>query len=51
MVANLYEGSVNGSNAEKFPKFSEIDGGLIGGASLKVDEFSKIIDISESLSN
>lgn len=47
----LYGGSMNGSNAEKFLKFSEIDGGLIGGASLKVDEFSKMIEIAESLSN
>lgn len=42
---------MNGSNAEKFLKFSEIDGGLIGGASLKVDEFSKMIEIAKSLSN
>lgn len=47
----LYGGSMNASNAEKFLKFSEIDGGLIGGASLKSDEFLKIINISESLSD
>lgn len=48
--AVLYGGSMNSSNAEKFLKLPEIDGGLIGGASLDVDEFLKITEISESLS-
>ncbi len=46
----LYGGSMNSSNAEKFLKLPEIDGGLIGGASLNVDEFLKITEISEKLS-
>ena len=49
--AVLYGGSMNSSNAEKFLKISEIDGGLIGGASLDVDEFLKITEISENLSH
>ena len=47
----LYGGSMNSSNAEKFLKLPEIDGGLIGGASLGVDEFLKITEIFESLSH
>lgn len=47
----LYGGSMNSSNAEKFLKLPEIDGGLIGGASLNVDEFLKITEISEKLSS
>lgn len=38
----LYGGSVNGSNFEKLFAQPDIDGALIGGASLKVDEFSMI---------
>jgi len=41
-VPLLYGGSVNASNCEKLFAQADIDGGLIGGASLKVDEF-KII--------
>jgi len=38
----LYGGSVTGSNAAEFFGCSEIDGALVGGASLKVDEFIAI---------
>jgi triosephosphate isomerase len=38
----LYGGSVTGSNASEFFGFSEIDGALVGGASLKVDDFIAI---------
>ena len=38
----LYGGSVTGSNAAEFFGCSEIDGALVGGASLKVDEFISI---------
>ncbi len=38
----LYGGSVNGSNCEALFAQADIDGGLIGGASLKVDEFLAI---------
>ncbi|GAA0821281.1 triose-phosphate isomerase [Colwellia sp. D2M02] len=41
-VPLLYGGSVNASNCEALFAQADIDGGLIGGASLKVDEFSVI---------
>ncbi len=40
----LYGGSVKGSNASELFSQEDIDGGLIGGASLKADEFAKIIE-------
>ncbi len=49
--AVLYGGSMNSSNAEKFLKLPEIDGGLIGGALLDVDEFLKITEISKNFSH
>jgi len=39
----LYGGSVNSKNLASFLNYSEIDGALIGGASLKVQEVKKII--------
>ncbi|WP_322969028.1 triose-phosphate isomerase [Faecalibacter sp. LW9] len=39
----LYGGSVNAGNAEELFAQPDIDGGLVGGASLKVEDFSKII--------
>ncbi|TVQ50580.1 MAG: triose-phosphate isomerase [Saprospirales bacterium] len=39
----LYGGSVKGSNAQELLNRTGIDGALVGGASLKVDEFCKII--------
>ena len=38
----LYGGSVKGSNAEEFFSQSDIDGALVGGASLKADAFAEI---------
>ncbi len=38
----LYGGSVNADNAESFLKLKEIDGALVGGASLKKDQIWKI---------
>ena len=38
----LYGGSVTASNASEFFAMSDIDGALVGGASLKVDEFVAI---------
>lgn len=38
----LYGGSVNAANASEFFRQSDIDGALVGGASLKVDEFVAI---------
>ena len=42
-VIILYGGSVKAENAKELFSTSDIDGGLVGGASLKVDEFSKIV--------
>jgi triosephosphate isomerase len=42
-VRVLYGGSVNGSNAAKFFTEPEIDGSLVGGASLKVADFTQIV--------
>lgn len=41
-VAILYGGSVNAGNSETLFAQADIDGGLIGGASLKVDEFKTV---------
>ena len=41
-VPLLYGGSVNSKNCEELFSQTDIDGGLIGGASLKVEEFTKI---------
>ena len=42
-VTILYGGSVKNENAKELFETSDIDGGLIGGASLKLDEFKEII--------
>ena len=39
----LYGGSVKGDNANELFSQPDVDGGLVGGASLKADEFEKII--------
>jgi triosephosphate isomerase (TIM) len=38
----LYGGSVKASNAREIFAMPDVDGGLVGGASLKADEFLKI---------
>ena len=38
----LYGGSVKAGNAREIFAMPDVDGGLIGGASLKADEFLKI---------
>ncbi len=40
----LYGGSVNAANAQALFAQEDIDGGLVGGASLKADEFSQICE-------
>lgn len=40
----LYGGSVKGSNAKELFSCADVDGGLVGGASLKADEFTQIIN-------
>lgn len=37
-----YGGSVNAANAAELFNMPNIDGGLVGGASLKLDDFEKI---------
>jgi len=39
-----YGGSMNDANAEELLKKPNVDGGLIGGASLKTDKFTKIVE-------
>ena len=39
----LYGGSCNTQNAQELFACADIDGGLIGGASLKADDFCRII--------
>ena len=43
-IAILYGGSVKPSNAKELFSMSDIDGGLVGGASLKPDDFSQIVN-------
>ena len=40
-----YGGSVNSGNSKELFSMSDIDGGLVGGASLKAEEFSKIVNV------
>lgn len=46
-VRVLYGGSVNSANAAEFFAQPDIDGGLVGGASLKADEFTAIVQAAE----
>jgi len=39
----LYGGSCNAKNAKELFSMPDVDGGLIGGASLKTEEFVQII--------
>ena len=43
-ISVLYGGSMKGSNAEELLSMPDIDGGLIGGASIKPAEFLQIIN-------
>ena len=43
-----YGGSVKSSNAKELFTTSDIDGGLVGGASLKPEEFSKIVNFENN---
>lgn len=47
----LYGGSMKPSNAEELLKNPDVDGGLIGGASLKPDSFAELITIAEKVQN
>jgi len=45
-ISILYGGSVNQNNSEEILNLSDVDGALIGGASLNSKDFCKIIDSS-----
>lgn len=45
----LYGGSCNANNALELFSQQNVDGGLIGGASLKADDFVKIIEAAETV--
>ncbi len=42
-----YGGSMNSLNAKSLMSMSEIDGGLIGGAALKAEDFAKIVNYNK----
>lgn len=46
-VRILYGGSIKSDNFSEHVKYPDIDGGLVGGASLSLDEFIKIINLAE----
>lgn len=48
-VSVLYGGSMKGSNAKQLLSMPDIDGGLIGGASLKPGEFIQIINAAAAV--
>ncbi len=45
----VYGGSMNARNAKELLKQPDIDGGLIGGASLKPDDFREIVEAAASV--
>jgi triosephosphate isomerase len=45
----LYGGSMNAGNAAELLALSDVDGGLVGGASLKPDTFGAIVDAAAAL--
>lgn len=47
-VRILYGGSVNASNAKSLLEIGEVDGFLVGGASLKATEFAHIVRVSDT---
>lgn len=49
-VRILYGGSMKPANARELLSQNDVDGGLIGGASLDADSFAEIITIAEELS-
>jgi triosephosphate isomerase (TIM) len=49
VVRILYGGSMKPGNAEELLTQTDVDGGLIGGASLDADSFGEIIQIAESI--
>ena len=47
----LYGGSMKPANAQELLSQPDVDGGLIGGASLDAKSFVSIIEMAESLTN
>lgn len=47
-VRILYGGSIKSDNFNEHIQYPDIDGGLVGGSSLNFDEFSKIIDLTDT---
>jgi triosephosphate isomerase len=47
----LYGGSVNSANIAEFISQPDIDGALVGGASLKAKEFAAIVRVTSTLKN
>jgi triosephosphate isomerase len=45
-ITILYGGSMNGENAEELLAQPDIDGGLIGGASLDAEKFAAIVEVA-----
>ena len=45
-ITILYGGSCNDKNAKELFSMSDIDGGLVGGASLKAEQFEKIVNFN-----
>lgn len=43
-ISILYGGSVKGSNAKELFSKPDVDGGLVGGASLQADDFAMIME-------
>lgn len=50
-VKILYGGSMKPANAKELLSQKDVDGGLIGGASLQADSFSEIISIAEEINS
>ena len=47
----LYGGSVNRGNCKELSEVSEVNGFLIGGASLDVDQFAEIVETITEVKN
>jgi triosephosphate isomerase len=51
IIPIIYGGSMKASNAQDLLKLEDIDGGLVGGASLTAKTFLPIIEIADKLTN
>jgi triosephosphate isomerase len=45
----LYGGSVKSQNIASFMREKDVDGALVGGASIDVDEFSRIVQFPKHI--